>query len=121
MSAILVTATPENFDALIQTPALVVAYFWGPQCPNCEIFAKDLPELLEELPSETQVLKVNAYEFPELARRFALAGIPAFVLFKGGQKLGMMRQYYGREYWKTVIIEQMSALPGQPASTRLTS
>ena len=45
----------------------------------------------------------------KLARRFALFGIPAFVLFKNGKKLGMMRQYNGREFWKTVIIEQTRA------------
>ena len=49
---------------------------------------------------------VHAYEHPELARRFALFGIPGFVLFKDGRKLGMMRQYYGREYWQAVIDEK---------------
>jgi thioredoxin-like negative regulator of GroEL len=104
-------ATPENFDALLDAPhELVVVYFWGPQCPNCEIFARDLPELLTELPQTgVRLVKCNAYEYPELARRFALFGIPGFVLFKNGKKLGMMRQYYGREYWKTVITEQAAA------------
>ncbi len=101
-------ATPETFDALIDSSdgALVVAYFWGPDCPNCEVFARDLPELLEQVPAGVRVVKVNAYEFPELARRYALFGIPGFVLFKGGVKLGMMRQYHGREYWRRVIEEQ---------------
>ena len=100
-------ATPDSFDQLIATQdVLVVVYFWGPDCPNCEIFARDLPGLLEELPQDVRVVKVNAYEHTELARRFALFGIPAFVLFKNGKKLGMMRQYNGREFWKTVIIEQ---------------
>lgn len=102
--------TPENFDQLLDAPPgeLVVVYFWGPDCPNCEIFARDLPQLLTELPQEgVRLVKVNAYEHTELARRFALFGIPAFVLFKNGKKLGMMRQYYGREYWKTVLEEQL--------------
>ena len=103
-------ATPDSFDELIAArDVLVVVYFWGPNCPNCEIFARDLPELLEEIPKDVRVVKVNAYEHPELARRFALFGIPAFVLFKNGKKLGMMRQYNGREFWKTVIIEQTRA------------
>jgi hypothetical protein len=33
----------------------------------------------------------------------------AFVLFKGGRKLGMMRQYHGREYWQRVVAEQAGA------------
>lgn len=107
MSAALEHATPQTFDALMAGPGpLVVAYFWGPDCPNCEIFARELPELLPGLPAGVRVVKVNAYDYPELARRFAIAGIPAFVLFKDGRKLGMMRQYYGREYWLTVVKEQ---------------
>lgn len=111
MSIALEIGTPESFDELIGTgPELVVAYFWGPECPNCEVFARDLPGLLAELPQQgVRVVKVNAYEHPELARRFALFGIPGFVLFKGGKKLGMMRQYHGREYWKAVVTEQAAA------------
>jgi thioredoxin 1 len=106
-----VIGTPERFDAPLATPPdhLVVVYFWGPQCPNCEVFAKDLPDLLEALPENVTIVKTNAYEHPELARRFALFGIPAFVLFKGGAKLGMMRQYYGREYWQAVIDEKAAS------------
>ena len=107
--------TPDTFDALIATGEneLVVVYFWGPECPNCEVFARDLPDLLESLPANTRVVKVNAYEHPELARRYALFGIPGFVLYRGGKKLGMMRQYYGREYWKTVVAEQAAGAPLQ--------
>jgi thioredoxin 1 len=101
------SATPDSFDELIATQdVLVVVYFWGPECPNCEVFARDLPELLEVIPQQgVRVVKVNAYEYPELARRFAIFGIPSFVLFKSGKKLGMMRQYHGRDYWKAVVTE----------------
>ncbi len=99
-------ATPENFDAATATDGLVVTYFWGPDCPNCEIFARDLPQLLNEIPAAVKVVKVNAYEHPDLAQRFAIFGIPAFVLFKDGKKLGMMREYRGREFWKAVVQEQ---------------
>lgn len=101
-------ATPDTFDALTR-PAdgrLVVAYFWGPDCPNCDVFAEDVPGLLEEVPAGVHLVKVNAYEHTELARRFGLFGVPAFVLFKDGKVLGMMRQYHGREYWKTVVAER---------------
>lgn len=107
MSAEIEVGTPETFDAQVARPdGLVVAYFWGPDCPNCEIFAGDLPELLPQVPDGVRLVKTNAYEHPELARRFGIAGIPAFVVFKGGKKLGMMRQYYGREYWTRVLTEQ---------------
>ncbi|MBE2251500.1 MAG: thioredoxin family protein [Myxococcus sp.] len=109
----LVVGTPETFEAQLAAPPaqLVVVYFWGPECPNCEVFARDLPALLEALPANVTLVKTNAYEHPELARRFAIFGIPAFVLFKGGVKLGMMRQYYGRDYWQAVIDEKAAEPP----------
>lgn len=112
MSIPIETATPVTFDELIGArDGLVVAYFWGPDCPNCEVFARDLPGLLEEIPQAgVRLVKVNAYEHPELARRFALAGIPAFVLFRDGKKLGMMRQYNGREFWRAVVTEQANGI-----------
>lgn len=107
MSVLIETGTPDSFDELIGAQnVLIVVYFWGPACPNCEVFARELPELLEAIrESEVRLVKVNAYEYPELARRFALFGIPGFVLFKDGVKLGMMRQYHGREYWTAVVTE----------------
>ena len=107
MSVSIDIATPDSFDELIAAQnVLVVVYFWGPDCPNCEVFARELPALVEAInETDVKIVKVNAYEFPELARRFALFGIPGFVLFKDGVKLGMMRQYNGREYWKAVVTE----------------
>lgn len=101
--------TPADLDeTLAQAPAeeLLVLYFWGPDCPNCDVFAADLPALIRAAPGNVRLAKVNAYEHPELARRFALFGVPAFVLFRAGKKLGMMREYYGREAFLDVVTRQ---------------
>ena len=103
-------ATAQDFDALVFEPrgALIVVDFWGPGCPNCDVFAADAPGLLEQLPArKVRVVKVNAYEHPELARRFALFGIPTFLLVKDGKLIGKMSQYYGREYWLGVINDHL--------------
>jgi len=103
-----VSADPSGFDAALADgdPRLLVAYFWGPDCPNCEVFARELPSLLPELDgTKVRLLKVNAYEHMELARRYALFGIPTFLLFRDGKLLGKMSQYRGREFWLDVIHE----------------
>lgn len=104
------TATPPEVEALLKTDGLTVIYFWGPECPNCEVFAADLPTLMKQLRDDVHVIKVNAYEHPEFARRFGLFGIPGFVLYRDGSKLGMMRQYHGREYWLAVVNEHAQGL-----------
>jgi len=100
---------PPAFDAALADgdPRLLVAYFWGPDCPNCEVFARELPGLLPELDAQkVRLVKVNAYEHMELARRYALFGIPTFLLFRDGKLLGKMSQYRGRAFWLDVIHEK---------------
>jgi thioredoxin 1 len=102
-------ADPQNFESATLAPGLNVIYFWGPDCPNCDVFAADLPQLLPLLPSEGTLVKVNAYAYPELARRFAVFGIPAFVVFRDGAKIGMMRQYNGKAFFTAVLHENAAA------------
>lgn len=105
-------ANTETFEALALEPRgeLVVVDFWGPGCPNCDIYAEAEPALLSELEdAPLRVVKVNAYEHEELARRFGLFGVPTFLLFRDGKLLGKMSQYYGKEYWLGVIRDHLPA------------
>lgn len=103
---------PEGLDALLEREkeALVVVYMWGPDCPNCDFFAKRLPLLWPELQNDRVVLaKIDVYEHPEVARRHAVFGIPHFLLFRGGKRLGKMSEFRGDSFWLSVIREN---LPG---------
>lgn len=112
----MIVANPDNFDALIQQDdALVVAYFWGDDCPNCDVFKADLPVLMPQVPEGIRFLEVNAYVHMDLARRFGLFGIPAFLLFHRGKLLGRMSEYYGKQYWLTVLREQLAKVSGKSA------
>ena len=105
-----IEATTETFDSLVMElrDELVVVDFWGPGCPNCDIYAAAEPALLSELEgARMRVVKVNAYEHEELARRFGLYGIPTFLLFRDGKLLGKMSQYYGKEYWLGVVRDPL--------------
>lgn len=101
--------TPEQLDALLAAPSdrLLLLYLWGPDCPNCEIFKRSLPQLLPplaELPVD--FLMLDAYQYPEVARRYAVYGIPHFLLFKNGKKLGKMSEFKGESFWLAVVREQ---------------
>lgn len=106
-------ATPEEFDALLASEAerLIVLYMWGRDCPNCEFFAKRLPGLLEELRGARLVLvKVNVYERPDLAQRYGVFGIPHFLLFRGGKRLGKMSEFRGDGFWLEVIRDHLPSV-----------
>lgn len=87
---------------------LVIVYFFGPDCRNCELFAAQLPALLEELGDvRARLVKVDAYAATELATRFALYGVPAFFLFRDGKKLGRISGYPGRSQFLDAIRERL--------------
>jgi thioredoxin 1 len=104
--------TPPELDELLAsaTERLIVLYLWGPDCPNCEIFKRSLPSLGPKLAElEVDFVALDAYQFPEVARRYAVYGIPHFLLFKRGRKLGKMSEFRGESFWIEVIREHASA------------
>lgn len=103
-------ASAEDFERLVFEPRgeLVVVDFWGPRCPNCDVFAAAAPRLLRALEgAPVRIVKVNAYEEQALATRFGLHGVPTFLLVRDGKLLGKMSQFYGDEYWLSVIRERL--------------
>jgi thioredoxin-like negative regulator of GroEL len=114
-----VDATPEDFDAILARglDALVVLYMWGPNCPNCEVFSARLPHFLRALVG-TNVLfvKVDVYAYPELARRYGVFGIPHFLLFREGRRLGRMSEFRGDAFFTQVIREQLATLQRPPSA-----
>jgi thiol-disulfide isomerase/thioredoxin len=107
--------TPDQLDALLASPGerLLLLYLWGPDCPNCEVFKRSLPKLLPELEAlPVDFVALDAYQHPEVARRYAVFGIPHFLLFKGGKKLGKMSEFKGEAFWLAVVREQALGAPG---------
>jgi thioredoxin 1 len=100
---------PAELDERLAAPTerLLLLYLWGPDCPNCEIFKRSLPRLLPELARlPVDFVALDAYAHPEVARRFAVYGIPHFLLFNAGKKLGKMSEFRGEAYFLSVVREQ---------------
>jgi thioredoxin-like negative regulator of GroEL len=109
-TTLLVEANPGELDRLLESEQerLLVVYLWGPNCPNCVIFARSLPAMLSALAgAPLRIVKVNVYEHPEVARRYGVYGIPHFLLFKRGRRLGKMSQFQGEEFWLSVVREHL--------------
>lgn len=104
------TVTPEELDARLaaRDDRLIVLYLWGPDCPNCVIFKRHLPALLAELQdADFSLLMLDVYAHPEVARRYGVFGIPHFLLFKGGSKIGKMSEFRGERFWSSVVREHL--------------
>lgn len=103
----------SNFDenVLTETSDLIGVFFWGHQCPNCEIAKSSLFEEKKQVLSwPVRWFHVNAYEESDLATRFGLYGIPVFIFFRHGKNLGRVTSYPGFEEFEKVI-RKLGAAP----------
>ena len=76
----------ENFDDEVlgsDTPVLVD--FWAEWCVPCRVIAPALAEISEEYRGRVKIGKLNVDEFPDLAMRYQVRGIPNMKIFKAGQ------------------------------------
>ena len=73
------------FDALIaETTVPVLVDFWAPWCGPCRMVAPEVARAAKDLAGRGVVVKVDTDRHPALAQRFAITGIPAFKVFRGG-------------------------------------
>jgi len=76
----------KSLDDLIRTSALpVFVDFWADWCGPCKIVAPSVQQLAKEFKGRITVVKVNVDQQPDAAARFQVQGIPALMLFVGGQ------------------------------------
>lgn len=81
-------ASFENDVLKSNTPVLVD--FWAEWCGPCRALAPKLEEIAQEMQGKVQIVKVNVDENEETPRRYGVRGIPALLLFKGGQEVGQL-------------------------------
>ncbi|MCL2439338.1 MAG: thioredoxin [Alphaproteobacteria bacterium] len=83
----LVNLTPENFDKAVSGDKPAFIDFWAPWCGPCRQFLPIIEEVEKEMGAKFDFYKVNVEEYPELANRFGISGIPTSMIFKKGVQI----------------------------------
>jgi thioredoxin 2 len=82
----IVEADSANFAEVVDaSPMPVLLDLWAPWCAPCRMISPALERLARQHAGHLKLVKVNVDEAPDIARRFAVQGIPTLLILNRGQ------------------------------------
>ena len=98
------TFTDANFDAdVIKAAQPVLVDFWAPWCGPCKRLAPTVEALATDYAGKVTIGKLNVDDNQDTAFKFQIRGIPALLLFKGGQVVESVVGLVPKEELKRVL------------------
>ena len=86
-AALIHVDSSADFERVVLATELpVLADFFSNSCPPCRRLSPTISELAAEYEGRAVICKVNVDLAPELARKYAIRGIPAVLFFMKGEE-----------------------------------
>lgn len=81
--------TGDSFKQdVLESKKIVLVDVWAPWCGPCRGMAPILDEIAEEIKDWAEVVKLNADEEMDLVEKLGVSGLPTFLIYKNGEKVG---------------------------------
>lgn len=79
--------TLQEVNALIKFNGIVVAEFYGQNCPSCKAMAPVAEQIAKEYKDRVKFIKADMQEISELVDELKLKKIPTFCIFANGKEI----------------------------------
>ena len=78
--------TDANFEKeVIKSDLPVLVDFWSSWCPPCKMVEPVIKDLAEQYNGRLKIGKLNVDQNPKTATRYAIQGVPTFIVFNSGK------------------------------------
>src|SRR5262249_38020828 len=107
------TLTDSNFEvSVLKAGEPVLVDFWAEWCGPCKRLAPTVDALATDYGGKVTFGKLNVDENPDTTIKFNVRGIPALLLFKGGQVVDQVVGLVPKEDIKKVIDRHLDKPAG---------
>jgi len=101
--------TDGDFDTtVLKAEKLVLVDFWAEWCGPCKRLAPTVDALAADYDGRMTIGKLNVDENPDTTVKFNVRGIPALLLFKGGEVVDQVVGLVPKDDIKKVIDKHLS-------------
>lgn len=112
VSSMIYELNQDNFKELVLTfDGVTVVDFWSTTCLPCKHMSRILEEIVQDLPSQVRISKINADENTSLVDYYSIRTLPTLLFFKNGElietKTGVDRKQVIRKAIEAHLNKEM--------------
>ena len=96
----------ENFEQEVNKSDIpVIIDFFADWCGPCKMMAPEYEALSKEYEGKLKFAKLNTDDFPDLASKFNIEGIPCLIITKQGKEVDRILGFMPKDILKVKIDE----------------